>query len=635
MYSKPSIPLHKKTEDMESKAMFLNVYTIGNQLSEGDILISSSYKFIDSSIQRNRYFLQFGEEGRKKIKSKLGTLLDNLKAPNSISEIIQNRFSEKEITFLGVTEFDNQISYKLYFGFSELHDKKEEDTAYAVGWAPSQKSHKIYIYDWHERIEAEIAIGQLENIFSKTKDVRKNGEKKLLNACRSIIERCDFTYNYLNIREEENDRKSIDFSLVENQSIKVAHCLIDIEVISNELGIPYKEFEKWNFDLDHGAIIEHLGAGCDNKGSPFVTFYVGHPKQPTFYQPIINQLEVKLTPNIVQNSILNLTKTIKNMENEQITKSIQTDISANSNVVIQNTDDNRYDQPTIIIEKEVNHHEENHHEQSITPSSCSCRSKEHHDGGLVYAIGHLHFDFLTDSKRDSFTHHLGKELSLKAIIEHMKKYTYVAEELAWVLMLNDVPIYAIKPRGPFAREGYEMLIDFFIDIHKTGSNIERIAVPGIIDGKTVLLSGQEVPTVTPILRGMASWNTKMLVESVSKGKGNSNHANRLNDFLSRIYFELQNRGRSSAERALNYSATNLFQISKIFEEALKSNLQLSDISAEKSKFVRPDRDLWDVQVIFFNPSKRLEEARKVYGFTIDTTEPVPTTIGDIRHWSIY
>ncbi len=619
---------------MESKVLFLNAYTIGHQLTDGDVKVSTSYKFIDSSIQRNRYFLQFGEEGRKKIKIKIEVLLENLKAPNSISEIIQNRFSNKEITFLGATEIDNQISYKLYFGFSELHEKKKEDTAYAVGWAPNQKDHKIYLYEWHEKIKAEIAIGQLEDVFSTTKTVNKNDEKKLLNACRSIIERCDFTSNYLNVSEEESYRRSVDFSLVENKPIQVAHCLIDIQVICNELGIPYKEFEKWNFDLDHGAIIEHLGAGCDNKGSPFVTFYIGHPKQPTFYEPIINQLKAKLTPNIVQNSILDLIKTRKNMENEQVTKSIQTDISANSNVVVQNTDDNRYEQPTIIVEKEVNRQEEDNNEQSIKPSSCSCHSKEQHDGESVYAIGHLHFDFLSDSNKDSFTHHLGKELSLKAIIEHMKKHPYIAAELAWVLLINDVPIYAIKPRGPFAKEGYEMLIDFFIDLHKTGSHTERIAIPGTIDGKTTLLSGQEVPTVTPVLRGMASWNTKALLESV-KVKGNSKHANQLNDFLSRIYFELQNMGRSSAERALNYSATNLFQMSKIFEEALKSNLQLSDISVEKSKFVRPDRDLWDVEVVFFNPSKRLEEARKVYGFTIDTTEPVPTTIGDIRHWSIY
>ncbi|WP_394325532.1 cyanobactin maturation protease PatG family protein [Methanosarcina barkeri] len=56
---------------------------------------------------------------------------------------------------------------------------------------------------------------------------------------------------------------------------------------------------------------------------------------------------------------------------------------------------------------------------------------------------------------------------------------------------------------------------------------------------------------------------------------------------------------------------------------------------KKSPICRPDSDCWDVKLTFFDPLHREEVARMVYRFTIDVSDVVPVSIGDLRSWSIY
>jgi hypothetical protein len=39
--------------------------------------------------------------------------------------------------------------------------------------------------------------------------------------------------------------------------------------------------------------------------------------------------------------------------------------------------------------------------------------------------------------------------------------------------------------------------------------------------------------------------------------------------------------------------------------------------------------------MFFNPVKRLEQARRAYRFTVDVSDVVPVTVGNVRHWDVY
>lgn len=147
----------------------------------------------------------------------------------------------------------------------------------------------------------------------------------------------------------------------------------------------------------------------------------------------------------------------------------------------------------------------------------------------------------------------------------------------------------------------------------------------------------------PELRGMYSWNTAALVKAVCGEPPSGNvskkdeYARRVQggtNFLLRIYEELRNLGTTSQERAINYAATNTFQIGKVFEEAIKEGLDLDKIEVERSPICRPDSDCWDVKLTFFNPSKVFEQARKVYRFTEDVSDVVPVTVGPVRSWFV-
>jgi cyclic patellamide precursor peptide PatG len=64
-------------------------------------------------------------------------------------------------------------------------------------------------------------------------------------------------------------------------------------------------------------------------------------------------------------------------------------------------------------------------------------------------------------------------------------------------------------------------------------------------------------------------------------------------------------------------------------------MRLDAISVERSSICRPQSDCWDIKLMFFNPAKRLEQARLLYRFTIDVSDVVPVTVGKIRHWHVY
>jgi cyanobactin maturation PatA/PatG family protease len=142
---------------------------------------------------------------------------------------------------------------------------------------------------------------------------------------------------------------------------------------------------------------------------------------------------------------------------------------------------------------------------------------------------------------------------------------------------------------------------------------------------------------------MYSWSTDALVQAVLGKKPAkkeeallfSSRANGIQNFLDRVYYELRNLGTSSEERAINYAATNAFQLAKVFETAVHEELELSTIDVERSPICPPNSDCWDVKLTFFNPLKRTEQARKIFRFTVDVSHVIPVTVGEIRSWNVY
>ena len=272
----------------------------------------------------------------------------------------------------------------------------------------------------------------------------------------------------------------------------------------------------------------------------------------------------------------------------------------------------------------------------IDPSDCGCGGGDKKKPGIVYALGTLDYDFGSESHRDSFTQSMGGNPHDPAqLLEYLNENPWDAEEVYWTLNIDATPVYALIPAGSYADAGYARIRQMLED--QLNGNIQRISVPGVTHGTSNLLNGQAVTNLFPRLRGVYSWTTEALVSASTKGAKGSTKAlsENVTNFLNRVYYKMRNLGATAEERALNYAATNAYQVSYVFAQALKENLELNDITASKSPICRPGSDCYDVVLSFFNPKERLTQARKEYRFTIDVSDVVPVTVGTVRSWSVY
>lgn len=306
--------------------------------------------------------------------------------------------------------------------------------------------------------------------------------------------------------------------------------------------------------------------------------------------------------------------------------------------------------------------------QEITPS-CGCEAGS---GQLVFALGDIGYDFPSSEVRDSLAAEIGSlepEHFLKVLggqfsdssqsgaespfpnpNRHESRLFY-AQSAIWTFNLDNTPIYAIRPEGPFAQDTYATLRNFMvyqIEVEKKHQKsgfryLVRSTLAGKIQGNVRLSNGYEVPVVVPELRGLYAWTVDQLLNELlgpAPKQGASNQVvekyedskSGIIDFLERVYFALRNVGVTSKDRAINFSATNAFQIAMIFKKAFKENLTLRSIDAVRSPFCRPGADCWDVLLVFFNPMKQLEEANTVFRFTVDVSSVVPSLTGPMRTW---
>lgn len=255
---------------------------------------------------------------------------------------------------------------------------------------------------------------------------------------------------------------------------------------------------------------------------------------------------------------------------------------------------------------------------------------------IVYALGELGIDYGSEARRDSFTQSIPPNSSL---LEYFEQAPWEAQSVIWTLNLDATPIYAIVPSGPYASAAFDRLRSFHAD-----PKIEKVSIPGYIGGNVRLMSGQVVPVIIPELRGMYSWSIPDLVTSVMQAIDSTpgpkakvattddQYRNRIEDYLNRIYYDYRNLGVTPQERALNFSATNAFQASSAIASATGDNRVLDKITVEKSPICRPDSDCYDVKLTFFDPENN-QRSNRIYRFTIDVSEVIPVTIGDVRSWS--
>jgi cyanobactin maturation PatA/PatG family protease len=264
---------------------------------------------------------------------------------------------------------------------------------------------------------------------------------------------------------------------------------------------------------------------------------------------------------------------------------------------------------------------------AVAPSECASCS----GGGkaqIAYALGDLGYDFGTQARRDSFTQAMPAGMNL---LDYLEQNPFEAQSLIWTLNLDATPIYAIAPSGPYASVTFERLRSFLRD-----ENIERVSIPGYVSGSVRLISGEVVPVIVPEVRGMCSWSVDALLNAVVEPGTPEAHQeglrSRIREVLDRIYYDYRNLGVTPQERALNYAATNAFQLSVAISQATLNDRVMETIEVVKSPIGRPDSDCYDVKLRFVDPDN-LQRSKTVKRFTIDVSDVMPVTIGQMRSWS--
>jgi hypothetical protein len=163
-------------------------------------------------------------------------------------------------------------------------------------------------------------------------------------------------------------------------------------------------------------------------------------------------------------------------------------------------------------------------------------------------------------------------------------------------------------------------------------------------------------------RGLFAWSTEQLTDAVIEAikakqaaqdppqelsaDDERNARTFVRNFLNKLYYQLRNLGRTSPDRALNFSATNAFQAADTIVSAIdpvtaglipapkdrKGFYTLDTVSVTKSPHCRFDSDCWDVQLTFFDPVNVLQ-AGLVFQFTLDVSDEMPVTLGPVHQWT--
>ncbi|MBC8232705.1 peptidase [bacterium] len=256
---------------------------------------------------------------------------------------------------------------------------------------------------------------------------------------------------------------------------------------------------------------------------------------------------------------------------------------------------------------------------------------------LVYALGTIGIDYGSEERRRVFEHILASSLyDTQKLVEYLKQEEVTPDVLIWTLNQNSLPIYVILPDGAFARHTFDRLMEILQG--QLDQGVELVSVPGTIEGKTKLLSGTEVPVIVPDLAGIVSWSTDEMMLKVlgppprEPGREQTIYDQKMamvNHFLDTVFYQMQNKGNTPKDRALNFAATNAFRIKEAFEKAYGDRLVLQSIDVKRKPFSPPDSDYWEVKLIYFNQSVevRTRQASKVFSFTIDISSVIPATVG--------
>jgi cyanobactin maturation PatA/PatG family protease len=274
----------------------------------------------------------------------------------------------------------------------------------------------------------------------------------------------------------------------------------------------------------------------------------------------------------------------------------------------------------------------------------------------VYALGQLGYDFGTEARRDIFKQGMpavdldgvmvpANPYDAQQMVNYLAQSPAACKELIWTFNQELTPLYVIQAKGAFATEIYaalRLMLAGQIQPATSEDYIERISICGKLTDRTVeLFSGEVLPVVIlPNVRGMYGWQVNNLVEgAIATIRGELSEVNvisirrSLRNFLQRVYYDLKNPGQLDRDRALNFAATNTFQVASVYAAAVAHRMELDHIEVEKSSFCRLHSNCWDVKLRFFDP-ENTRRGKKIFRFTIDVKDTLPVTLGEVRSWSV-
>ncbi|MEL6557088.1 MAG: S8 family serine peptidase [Bacteroidota bacterium] len=268
-------------------------------------------------------------------------------------------------------------------------------------------------------------------------------------------------------------------------------------------------------------------------------------------------------------------------------------------------------------------------------------------------------DELTDSPHDH------KSMAAFLLYRNSEGYpnVFMGSQLIWLLNMNSTPIYAISPKLADFRSSIYLTLqqfladnvgidssiysDYTLDISsgkknpndplpkglfvegKDDDDVMRMVLPGYISGRTKLINGNFVESVTPVAYGLKDWTAKALVNSLNlKGEETTKQ---LISILNRLYVSTLNKGQSADDRALNYSLYNILELSNIIGEITKDKLQLSHYQVVPSKISRQNSIAREVRMIFFDPMNT-NKASTTYSMQVDVSGVTPVIIGETQKW---
>ncbi|MGO7214215.1 hypothetical protein ACCS75_24385 [Rhizobium ruizarguesonis] len=271
---------------------------------------------------------------------------------------------------------------------------------------------------------------------------------------------------------------------------------------------------------------------------------------------------------------------------------------------------------------------------AVTQQACGCGGSK--EPQKVYAIGSLWFDFGSEARYDAIVQQIGDPIAANnppTLLGFLSDNLPFASGITFILMQDQIPIYAIAPNGPFATDIYKSIIEAMQSSMDPTGDLQRVAVPGFVHGSTRLMNGMVLPVLYPDIRGMVKWQAPQLAQAAKLAIGDEAvDEDAIFNFLVRVYDELRNLGISPEERAINFAATNAYQAATAFADGMRRKLELYRLAVKKSPICRPDSDCWDVQMVMFDPEND-RRAGRFYRFTVDVSEVLPVTVGPMRSWS--